>query len=337
MTNSDVTEGDTVEAVQEDDLVHAYVLDGEGGATALDWDGVRAWTPDQGPLWVHLNRKGAEAPGWIEAESGLDPVVADALLAQETRPHCEAVGEGALLILRGININPGADPSDMVSIRIWAEADRMITTRRRKLSAINTLTKSLGEKRGPKTVADLISDLASALVERVDPVVEGIDREIDTLEVSTGTSEPAQHRARLQRIRRKVISLRRYIAPQRVALGHLIEHRLPWLDQGERLRLREMADRITRYVEELETARERTLLVQDELSSRLSEQMNRAMYVLTIVATVFLPLGFVTGLLGVNLGGIPGTDEPMAFAALCFALLGFALLELWLFRRMKWI
>ena len=337
MTISEVTEGNAVEAVQDDDLVHAYVLDGNGGATSLDWDGVRAWTPDQGPLWVHLNRMGAEAPRWIEAESGLDPVVADALLAQETRPHCEAVGEGALLILRGININPGADPSDMVSIRIWAEADRMITTRRRKLSAIDSLTKSLGEKRGPKTVADLIGDLASALVERVDPVVESIDREIDTLEVSTGTSEPAQHRARLQRIRRKVISLRRYIAPQRVALGHLIEHRLPWLDQGERLRLREMADRITRYVEELETARERTLLVQDELSSRLSEQMNRAMYVLTIVATVFLPLGFVTGLLGVNLGGIPGTDEPMAFAALCLALLGFALLELWLFRRMKWI
>ncbi len=175
------------------------------------------------------------------------------------------------------------------------------------------------------------------MVERVDPVVEAIDREIDTLEVSTSTSEPAAHRARLQRIRRKVISLRRYIAPQRVALGHLIEHRLPWLDQGERLRLREMADRITRYVEELETARERTLLVQDELSSRLSEQMNRTMYVLTIVATVFLPLGFVTGLLGVNVGGIPGTDEPLAFVMLCLALLGFGLLELLLFRRLKWI
>ena len=122
-----------------------------------------------------------------------------------------------------------------------------------------------------------------------------------------------------------------------MALGHLIEHRLPWLDQGERLRLREMADRITRYVEELETARERTLLVQDELSSRLSEQMNKTMYVLTIVATIFLPLGFVTGLLGVNLGGIPGTDEPLAFILLCLGLLGFGLLELLLFRRLKWI
>ena len=337
MTTTDPSETDTVEEGQDDDLVHAYLLDGEGSAAALDWDGVRAWTADQGALWVHLNRKGVEAKSWLEDESGIDPVVAGALLAQETRPHCEAVGDGALLILRGINFNPGADPSDMVSVRIWAEPGRLITTRRRRLSAINSLTKSLGESRGPKTVAGLIGDLAAALVERVDPVVESIDREIDLLEVSTSTSEPAAHRARLQRIRRKVISLRRYIAPQRVALGHLIEHRLPWLNQGERLRLREMADRITRYVEDLETARERTLLVQDELSSRLSEQMNRTMYVLTIVATVFLPLGFATGLLGVNLGGMPGTDEPRAFALLCLALLGFGLLELWLFRRLKWI
>lgn len=321
----------------EDDLVHAYVLDGKGGGTQLDWKGVRSWKPAKGPLWVHLNRLGEVAPRWLSEQSGVDPVVAESLLARETRPHCEAVGDGALLILRGINFNPGADPTDMVSIRIWAEADRVITTRHRKLTAIDALTSAFDEHRGPKNTADLIGDLAAALVDRMDPVVEGIDREIDTLEVSAMKSEPAEHRARLQRIRRRVISLRRYIAPQRVALSNLIEHRLPWLDQRERLHLREVADRVTRYVEELETARERTQLVQDELTSRLSEQMNRTMYVLTIVATVFLPLGFVTGLLGVNVGGIPGTDTPWAFGTLCLILLAFGLLEFWLFRRLKWI
>jgi Mg2+ and Co2+ transporter CorA len=55
------------------------------------------------------------------------------------------------------------------------------------------------------------------------------------------------------------------------------------------------------------------LIVQEELNSRLSEQMNRAMYTLSIVAAIFLPLGLLTGLLGINVGGIPGTESPWAF------------------------
>ena len=77
--------------------------------------------------------------------------------------------------------------------------------------------------------------------------------------------------------------------------------------------------------------------MQDELTNRLSEQMNRTMYLLTIVASIFLPLGFITGLLGVNVGGIPGTEEPMGFLALCGLLLLLGLVEYWLFKRLKWI
>ena len=57
----------------------------------------------------------------------------------------------------------------------------------------------------------------------------------------------------------------------------------------------------------------------------------------TIVATVFLPLGFVTGLLGVNVGGIPGTDSAWAFTILCLIVGGLTALEVWLLRRVGWL
>ena len=72
------------------------------------------------------------------------------------------------------------------------------------------------------------------------------------------------------------------------------------------------------------------------MASRMAEQMNSRMYLLTIVAALFLPLGFVTGLMGVNVAGIPGTEHPGAFLADCFMLLLLALLQLWLFRRQGW-
>ncbi len=102
-------------------------------------------------------------------------------------------------------------------------------------------------------------------------------------------------------------------------------------------RLREVADDITRQVESLDAARERAAVVQDELMNRMSEQINKNMYVLSVIAGVFLPLGFVTGLLGVNVDGIPGDDTPWAFAALCGLMLALVLFEVWLFRRFKWI
>ena len=147
----------------------------------------------------------------------------------------------------------------------------------------------------------------------------------------------SDHRAKLQKIRRRLISLKRYIAPQRMALTKLIDLRLPWFEAHDLIRLRELGERVIRYVEDLEALRERAQVMQDELTNRLSEQMNRNMYLLTIVASIFLPLGFITGLLGVNVGGIPGTEEPLGFLMLCGLLLFVGLLEYWIFKRLKWI
>jgi len=71
--------------------------------------------------------------------------------------------------------------------------------------------------------------------------------------------------------------------------------------------------------------------------NRLSEQMNKAMYVLSIVAAIFLPLGLLTGLLGINVGGIPGTESPFAFAIVSLFLVVIAILLIWHFKRLKWL
>jgi zinc transporter len=90
---------------------------------------------------------------------------------------------------------------------------------------------------------------------------------------------------------------------------------------------------VARIVEELDAAREQALVTRDELSSRLSEQMNRTMYLLSLVATVFLPLGLLTGLLGINVGGIPGTESSWAFTVVCLLLGIIGLVEVIILRR----
>jgi len=83
--------------------------------------------------------------------------------------------------------------------------------------------------------------------------------------------------------------------------------------------------------------RERINLVLESEHRRLSERMNRTMYLLAIITGFFLPLSFLTGLLGINVGGIPGADFPYGFAVACVLIGSIALLQWWMLRRLRWL
>ena len=107
-------------------FVCAYRLDGKGAGPSIDAMAAERWSAGDGILWVHHDAENEAAQRWLEHESGLDPMIAAALTAGETRPRTVVTEKGLLLVLRGVNMNPGADPEDMVSLRVWLESDRII-------------------------------------------------------------------------------------------------------------------------------------------------------------------------------------------------------------------
>lgn len=318
-------------------MVFACGRRSDGHWRELSVDEMLAWSPDDGLLWVHLDAQTPETREYFNRHARLDGIVQDALLAEETRPRVAPVGDGLLAIFRGVNLNPGADPEDMVSIRMWLDANRIITTRRRKLMAVTDLRERLATGRGPASTGELFTDLVGRLVNRMSGVIEDLDAETDQLETQVIEAPGPAVRTHLTAIRRQAITLRRYLAPQREALNQLQALELSWLDDRRKANLREVTDRVTRYVEDLDSLRERAAVIQDEVVNRLSEQMNQHMYLLTIVATVMLPLGFITGLLGINVDGIPGaSDTPWAFGAVSAGLVILVAAQLWWLKRHRW-
>jgi len=318
-----------------DEFISAFVLDGKGGARVLTWPEVESWQPSDGCLWVHLNREGDLASEWLETRSGLEPWLAEALLAEETRPRVTAAGDALLIIMRGVNLNPGSDPDDMVSLRVFADRDRIISTRKRVVRAVADVREALARGEGPIDGADWVATIVDRLVDRMGPIINGIEDEVDALEEDVVLHQTYDLRTKLATLRRQTITLRRYIAPQREAMSNLQSAQVSWLRESHRVRIREVNDRVTRYVEDLDSARERAAITQEELAGRLAEQMNGTMYRLAIVATVFLPLGLLTGLLGINVAGIPGSDYPWAFAIVSIGLIAIAIGEVLFFRRRR--
>ncbi|GJM45347.1 MAG: zinc transporter ZntB [Gemmatimonadota bacterium] len=321
----------------DEGLLAAYALDGTGQGTELDWAGVTAWKPGAGFLWVHLDYTAEPARKWLHEQSRLDPTVVEVLTAGETRPRSIVTHGGLLVILRGMNFNPNSDPEDMVAIRIWIEEHRIVTTRHRRLRAVDDLRAALAAGRAPKSPANFLVAFADILTTRMGSVLADLDDQVDSLEDEVLSAESYDLRTKLGAFRRRAISIRRYLSPQREVMARLQNERIGWMDDLTRVQLRELADRTTRYVEDLDAARDRAAVAQDELNGRLSEQMNKTMYVLSIVAGIFLPLGLLTGLLGINVGGIPGTENPWAFAAVCVILVAVAALQFWIFRRKHWL
>lgn len=275
---------------------------------------------NQDYLWIHLQSDILDASELLQ-QIGLSETVIDGLLAQETRPRTMAVNAGTLLYLRGINRNPNASPEDMVSVRIWFNQKLIITARReeRKLTSIQTLREHIVQQHTPELSSP--STLVLKIITNIaDTILETIDNMDDALSNFETQNDPLnEDRQTLSAIRLQAATLRRYLAPQRDALESL--YRLPGILSDEQtFELREQIDRISRYVEDIDLLRERTIVLQDELRNCIAERQGVRMYLLSIVTAIFLPLSFLTGVFGMNVGGLPGVNSDHAFVYLVTAM-----------------
>ena len=321
-------------------LVHAFVLNGQGGARSITRQELQGLElREQESLWLHWDRGHPHTHSWLRAESGLNEFACNLLLEENTRPRLLALPEQQLLLfLRGLNLNPGAEPEDMVSVRIFADAQRAISLRLRPLMATEALIEDLLAGRGPKTSAELILRLAHYLTDKIELLIGELSEQIDEQEELADAEQTStlDHTELLQ-MRRRAASLRRFLAPQRDIYGQLTASAQAWFVGGDSSYWNELNNRLTRYLEELELSRERVSLLLEAENRRMDERMNRTMYRFGIITGVFLPMSFLTGLLGINVGGIPGSESPHGFLLACSLMAVVALGQWLLFRRLRWI
>ncbi|SEK82665.1 zinc transporter ZntB [Pacificibacter marinus] len=323
--------------------VQLFALDGHGRSREADLQDFAASAAIAGTsqgtkgfsfAWVY-GGAGQETTKLELAPFDLDGFVSDALTAEETRPRCTVHNDGVILNLRGVNLNEGADPEDMISVRLWIQDTVIIGVWKRKLKAIDDLFDAMQRGKAPETPGDFAAKLSLRLSDRAEPIVAALNDAIDTLEEDLSEGGKLQDaRMRLAQLRHSATTLRRYMFPQRDALTTLEIEDVSWLQERDRSRLREAADRVTRMAEELEAIRDRAQIVQDQIMDRRAETMNSQMLLLSIVAAIFLPLGLLTGLLGVNVGGIPLADSAWGFAIVCAILIVVGIGQVWLFKRL---
>ena len=321
-------------------LVFGCVLDGSGGCRMIAWDAVQDWQPahDAEVLWLHLDRTAEGAADWMRMMLPASEATIDVLISNETRPRVFREGDGLVGVLRGINFNPGDEPEDMIAMQVWAEKTRVVTLRRRRLQTPRDVLARLQETgTGPKTSGDLVIALTRELVGKINSAIADMNDRIDELEADAADARPEDLLGEIGGIRRTCLAFKRYLSPQYEALAQLQRDPPDWMSASNRNTIRETLDRLSRYLEDLDVSKESALVLQDDLNNRAATEMNRTMFVFSIIAAIFLPLGFVTGLLGINVGGMPGVNSGGAFWITVVILAVIVGIEFMLFKLMKWL
>lgn len=320
-------------------LIFGYAVSPSGEVIRLNWEDIRTGKArhDKKRVWVHLDRRHPDAKAWLEGEGGLDPIIVNALFREETRPRADEHGAGWLINLRGINFNEGSSDDYMIALRIYADQDLIVSTRAFRILAASDLASAYECGEPPATHGDVISFLAERLIHRMEPVIEDLSDRIDAIEENIINGKPGLVKSELAAARRHAIAMRRYMAPQREALMSLSREDNQLLSEHNLESIRETQIVLMRISEELEAVRDRAQIVQEQIVEQRAEEMNTRLFVLSIISAVFLPLGFITGLFGVNVGGMPGVDNPFAFLALCLFMVIISSGLFWAFRKMGWL
>ena len=230
-----------------DEVIFSYALNGPKQGQPLHGDAIAEELQSDNLAWVHLDRAHMDTRDWFTDNMAyLDDSVVDALLAEETRPRASSVGDGMMVILRGVNTNEGAALEDMVSIWIWVDSRRIVSLRKSKVRAADEIAEMIGAGTGPTTAGAFLAAMTERLDGRIELAIGEIDDATDALEERLVGHPDPDLRHPITDIRRRTIQLCRHISPQREAVSAIITALHDWIDDQSRRRLSHAHDRLSR-------------------------------------------------------------------------------------------
>ncbi len=321
-------------------IPYSAVYDGKGGAKLLGTHIPERLNKGDAFFWQNLDYKDPDTFEMLINDYQIARDVAEALCDESTRPRYFRYGDGVVLILRAINHNPGCDPEDMVSVRVWVDKEKIITLSHRRLKIINTMRQMIDKKNNPRTPMQFFLTLAQNMADGInDTVIDITEATADFEEkvLDSNTLGNFHLRDEISDLRRRIISIRRYTAPQKEIFMSLQNEKWDVLTTEDSNDIREIYNDITKVVEDLDYCRDHLTVFQEELQSMTSISMTKIMYMISLVTVIFTPLTMLTGLLGMNVEGIPYAGREYAFAAVCLIMAIIASIVIFLLKKLKWL
>lgn len=307
--------------------------------------------PAAAPGWT----SGGTDSVWIDLEAPSDdeltiladpfhfhPLAIEDCLTPEHQPKVEDFGGTLFLIVRGIDFTPPVAGAGFQTLKLAAflGPDYLVTYHRRPMRSVGLVRDRYDQKSGHglfRGVDHLLYEILDHLVEYYFPVLESLEEEIDAVEdeiLGDCGPETLDH---VIRTKRRVQEIKRTLAPHREVFGRIGRETFSTIAPHSAAFYRDLYDSTARLAETADSYRDLLTTLFDAYLSVVSQRINEVMKVLTVIATILLPLTFIVGVYGMNFDHMPELHWRYGYFVVWAVMLTVAAGLLWGFRKRGWI
>ena len=291
--------------------------------------------------WVNIEGLGnIELIGAIGDHFNIHPLVLEDILNTHQRPKLEEYDDYLYCVLKGIALADGDFKVGYEQISILILHDFVFTFKEKQDEIFEPVKRRLRSSKGhfrsqgadylAYVILDTIVDSYFTLQDSLDEIVDLIEEEL--------LAEPgAVTLVKIQAVKRELIYIRKSISPLRELLNAILRSESPLIQEKTLIYFRDISDHVLRISEAIESTRDMVAGLLDIYISSISNRMNEIMKVLTVFASIFIPLTFIAGIYGMNFEYMPELKWKWAYPALWMAFIAIPVILLVYFKKKKWL
>ena len=287
-------------------------------------------------VWLHFSSANTASEKWLRGHLELSDSFYEAMQEGSRSTRIEYADNDLIAIVNDVMYDFSSELSESSEVStLWLCIDQrmMVSVRRQPLRSIDRLRSAVknGETfRSPlELLVHLLRDQADVLVQ----IVRRATTKVDGIEDRLLTGRLDLKRTSVGALRRGLVRLQRLLAPEPAALFRLLSRPPSWFGEHDAQELRQSTEEFSVVLRDMLGLQERVKLLQEEIVSRVGEQTNRSVFVLTAVTVLVLPINIVSGLFGMNVGGVPFNQEPDGFWIVAGIVLAITGVAVWFVKR----
>lgn len=293
----------------------------------LEAELARPWQNGQPYIWAHFNLSNAHTISWLEHHCDLPPTFYEAIDEEGRSTRIEREEDNLIAVINDVIFDFDFDADDIATLWMTVTPGLVVSARKKPLRSADRLRMDMKHRAPPSSPIGLLVHLLHDQEDELTDITTTITAEINHIEDWLLADRVGNSRTRLARARRLIVRLRRLLAPEPSALFRLLNDPPDWISEDDLLDFRQSTEEFASVIQDMQSVNERIKILQEEIAAKVNAQMNRSLYVLTIVTVMALPFNVVAGLFGMNVGGIPFANHPGGFwiviilLAVCLALM----------------
>ncbi len=291
----------------------------------------------QSTVWVDVEGESAESLAALAGQFDLHPVTLEDFVNRNQRPKIEEFEQYVFVVIHALR--PIRDDElETDELHVALKRNCLLTVHDGPLHAVKRIFDRCAVDPRPlqNGTSFLLYLLSDAVVDGYFPVLDALGDEIDSLEDAVVETPARARMRRIFEIKRVVVQLRKIVSPQREVYNALSRRDYPYIDARTAVYFRDVHDHLVRAFEIIDSSRDLVANTLDAYLASISVRLGQVMKQLTVIATIFMPLSFLTGFFGMNFTRIP-FDRAWLLALVLAMMAGLPVAMLILFARRGWL